>query len=94
MSDENLLIEYKKLNVEMIIKDTKQKLENQGKSEYEIVQNIIAEIGPEYTATTYDELKEVLINHPELNAEAEKLLKESKQLFIQQIKNIEAYLIT
>ena len=27
----------------MIIKDTKQQLENQGKSEYEIVQNIIAE---------------------------------------------------
>lgn len=101
MSDENLLIEYKKLSAEMIIKDTKQKLENQGKSEYEIVQNIyeivqniIAENGHGYTATTYDELKEVLINHPKLNAEAEKLLKESKQLFIQQIKNIEAYLMT
>ena len=94
MSDENLLIEYKKLSAEMIIKDTKQKLENQGKSEYEIVQNIIVEVAPGYTATTYDELKEVLINHPELNSQAEKLLKESKQLFIQQIKNIEAYLMT
>lgn len=94
MSDENLLIEYKKLSVETIIKDTKQKIENQGKSEYEIVQNIIAEDVPGYTATTYNELKEVLINHPELNAQAEKLLKESKQLFIQQIKNMEAYLMT
>ena len=94
MSDENLLIEYKKLSAEMIIKDTKQKIENQGKSEYEIVQNIIAENGHGYAATTYDELKKVLINHPELNAQAEKLLKESKQLFIQQIKNIEAYLMT
>ncbi|GAB0173234.1 hypothetical protein NHP164001_12520 [Helicobacter trogontum] len=94
MSDENLLIEYKKLSAEMIIKDTKQRLENQGKSEYEIVQNIIAEDGSGYTATTYDELKEVLINDPRLNAQAEKLLKESKQLFIQQIKDIEAYLMT
>ena len=58
------------------------------------MQNIIAESGLGYTATTYDELKEVLINHPKLNAEAEKLLKESKRLFIQQIKNIEAYLMT
>ena len=65
MSDENLLIEYKKLSAEMIIKDTKQKLENQGKSEYEIVQNIIAEDGSGHTATTYDELKEVLINRSE-----------------------------
>ena len=94
MSDENLLIEYKKLSAEMIIKDTKQRLENQGKSEYEIVQNIIAEIGLGDTATTYDELKEVLINHPELNSQAEELLKGSKQLFIQQIKNIEASLMT
>ena len=78
----------------MIIKDTKQKIENQGKSEYEIVQNIIAENGHGYAATTYDELKKVLINDPELNTQAEKLLKESKQLFIQQIKNIEAYLMT
>lgn len=53
MSDENLLIEYKKLGAEMIIKDTKQRLENQGKSEYEIVQNIIEEDVPGYTATTY-----------------------------------------
>lgn len=94
MSDENLLIEYKKLGAEAIIKDTKQKLENQGKSEYEIVQNIIEEDVPGYTATTYDELKEVLINDPELNAQAEKLLKESKQLFIQQIKNMEAHFMT
>lgn len=53
MSDENLLIEYKNLGAEAIIKDTKQKLENQGKSEYEIVQNIIAEDRSGYTATTY-----------------------------------------
>lgn len=93
MSDDQLIIEYKKLNAEMMIKDTKQKLENQGKSEYEIVQNIIAKIEYEATATTYDELKEVIMNDPKINAEAEKILKENRQLLIQQIKNLEAYVI-